>query len=273
MEVIRGIFAALLGLAVGSFLNVCITRLPRRESIVSPRSRCPECRHPISGWGNIPLLSWALLHGRCRNCQVRIPLRYPLVEAATGGFFVLCFTTMEPLVDAIGAVTLFSLLVALCVTDAETMLLPDTLTLPGLAAGVVYRMVDAGYGAEHPVASALRLGSRALISAAVAAAALLAIRVLYRLLRQRTGLGLGDVKLFAMIAAWLGIREACVAFFLAVVAAAIYGVVLISLGRTHERQKKEQPIRIPLGSFLSLAGLYAMFFGRSTLIWYLHFLQ
>jgi leader peptidase (prepilin peptidase)/N-methyltransferase len=258
-------FAVLLGLIFGSFLNVCIARLPLRQSIVTPRSRCPRCGHAIAAKDNLPLISWLLLRGRCRHCAERISLRYPLVEVAMAGLFLLCFLLYGLTVDAVAAAIFCFFMVGLCVTDAETYRLPDTLTLPALILGVIWRMVDNSIGAPHPWRAAAAVGLRASISAAGAALGLLLIRALYFAIRRRVGMGLGDVKLAAAIAAWLGIRQFLLVFFLAVVSGAIVGVVVFSL----RRKQQEEPARVPLGSFLCLAAIYTEFQGYVILNWYL----
>src|SRR5271163_1129073 len=151
VSVLISIFTVLAGLAFGSFLNVCISRLPRHESVVSPRSRCPQCLTPILTRDNIPLLSWALLRGRCRSCGVRIAVRYPLVEAVTAALFLLCFLEFGLTPRGIASAVLCWLLVGLAATDAETLMLPDALTLPGLALGVIYSGLMGVDGSFAPI--------------------------------------------------------------------------------------------------------------------------
>jgi leader peptidase (prepilin peptidase)/N-methyltransferase len=259
-------FVILFGLAMGSFLNVCITRLPLRQSVVAPRSRCPQCGHGISAADNIPVLSWLRLRGRCRHCKASISWRYPAVEIATATLFLLCFLLFGLTLDAAGAAVFCFFMLALCVTDAEALKLPDALTLPALGLGIAWRMIYATIDAPQPWRAAAAMGERAVISAAAAALGLLVIRSIYFAVRRRIGLGLGDVKLAAAIAAWLGIRQFLLVFFLAVVVGAVVGLVFI---RPRHKQQ-EEPARVPLGSFLSLAAIYTAFLGRVTLGWYLH---
>jgi leader peptidase (prepilin peptidase) / N-methyltransferase len=259
-------FVILFGLAMGSFLNVCITRLPLRQSVVAPRSRCPQCGHGISAADNIPVLSWIRLRGRCRHCSASIPWRYPAVEMAMAALFLLCFLLFGLTLDAAGAAVFCFFMLALCVTDAETLKLPNALTLPALALGIAWRMIYATIDAPQPWRAAAAMGERAAISAAAAALGLLVIRSIYFTVRRRIGLGLGDVKLAAAIAAWLGIRQFLLVFFLAVVVGAVVGLVFI---RPRHKQQ-EEPARVPLGCFLCLAAIYTAFLGRITLGWYLH---
>ncbi|HEX6494369.1 MAG TPA: prepilin peptidase [Acidobacteriaceae bacterium] len=276
MLTIEIVFASLFGLAFGSFLNVCISRLPRHKSIVRPPSHCPHCDKPIAARDNIPLVSFFLLRGRCRNCQKRIAWRYPFVEAAIAALTVGNVLYVGGInVDSIALSLFCALLLALAVCDAETMQLPDTLTLPLLGIGILYRASDAitggmPHGAAYAWHSALILGLRGSISAAATAVALLLLRWVYALVRRRQGLGLGDVKLAAGIAAWLGARQMCVVFFLAVVTGALTALLVLAF-RGRKRSKAEGPLAVPFGTFLALAGIYCSFLGIETLEWYLNF--
>lgn len=276
MLTIEIVFALLFGLALGSFLNVCISRLPRHHSIVRPPSHCPHCKARIAAYDNIPLVSYLLLRGRCRNCRERIAWRYPFVEAAVAALTVVNIVHFEGVHFWSVAFSIFcALLVALAVCDAETMQLPDALTLPLLGLGVLYRAGDGlleetSHGAAYAVHAAFALGLRGSISAAATALTLLLLRWIYSLVRRRQGLGLGDVKLAAAIAAWLGARQMCVVFFLAVVAGALTALFVLAV-RGREKTKSEGPLAVPFGTFLALAGIYCVFLGQDTLEWYLKF--
>jgi leader peptidase (prepilin peptidase)/N-methyltransferase len=263
VTLVFSIFAVLAGLAFGSFLNVCISRLPQHESIVSPRSRCPRCLTPILNRDNIPLLSWLLLRGRCRHCRTPIPARYPLIEAATAALFLLCLLEFGLNLRGVAAAVLSWLLLGLAATDAETLLLPDALTYPGIALGVVY----SGVVGSNRLFSWESAGE-SLLSAACAAGVILLIRLVYWLLRRREGIGLGDAKLLAMIAAWLGPWQTMLVLFLAVVCAAIYGLIIIAPIRLPERASLP-PTKVPLGAFLAAAAIFAAFKGGPLLEWYL----
>ncbi len=214
LNLLAGIFVALLGLAFGSFLNVCIWRLPRHDSVAAGRSRCPECGAAIRAMDNVPLLSFLVLRGRCRDCGAGISWRYPAIELATAALWLLCWLEFGASVKAVGMAVFCLLALGLAAMDAETMILPDTFTLPGIALGVIYSgaMCDGGWLVH------LRCAGVSLGWAVCAAGVILAIRGLYWLVRRREGMGLGDAKLFAMIAAWLGPANALLVFFLAVVA-------------------------------------------------------
>jgi leader peptidase (prepilin peptidase) / N-methyltransferase len=275
MLTLQIVFALLFGLAFGSFLSVCIGRLPRHGSIARPRSHCPSCKAPIAVYDNVPLISFILLRGRCRHCQQTIGWRYPFVEAAVALLIVGSLLFYGFNFWGIAFAIFCALLLALAVCDAETMQLPDTLTLPLLSLGILYRAGDGFFGELHHGAafawhSALILGLRGSISAAATALALLLLRWMYSLVRRRQGLGLGDVKLAAAIAAWLGARQMCVVFFLAVVTGALTALILLAT-RGRKRAKSEGPLAVPFGTFLALAAIYCVFLGVNTLEWYLNF--
>jgi leader peptidase (prepilin peptidase)/N-methyltransferase len=275
MLTIEIVFALLFGLALGSFLNVCISRLPRHQSIVQPPSHCPRCSARIAARDNIPLVSFLLLRGRCRNCHKRIAWRYPFVEAAVAALTVGNILFYRFNYWSVAFSIFCALLLALAVCDAETMQLPDALTLPLLGLGILYRAGD-GYwgelyrGAAYAWHSAWSLGLRGTISAVATAAALLLLRWLYSLVRHRQGIGLGDVKLAAAIAAWLGARQVCVVFFLAVITGALTALAVLAW-RDRKMAKSQGPLAVPFGTFLALAGIYCAFLGEPTLQWYLSF--
>jgi leader peptidase (prepilin peptidase)/N-methyltransferase len=287
----------LLGLIFGSFLNVCISRLPRRDSIVKPSSHCPECKAPIRWYDNLPVVSWLLLRGRCRDCKQPIPWRYPLVELATAIWFAIqaarlhtvlhfYFFNSAPgtsssyapfaIITNIAVTILGFLLIGLMVMDWQTGLLPDSFTLTGIAIGFALICSQAIFlgpaegevlltrnsikltsvGATTDPGNVFLTGSEALIGGRLlaivgAALVLLLIRWLYRALRHREGMGLGDVKMLAMIAALLGFWPAMLSLFFGTLAASIYGVFLVIKGRAGANSK------LAFGSFLALGGLIA----------------
>jgi len=251
------LYAALLGLVTGSYLNVVIHRLPRRTSTVLPRSRCPECGAPIRPLDNVPVVSWLALRGRCRDCGRPISPRYPLVEAGTTVLFVLSAERFGLSPAAPVAAVLCALLVALAVIDVEHLLLPDRLTLPGIALGVALQPVTgwAGAGWRGVVGG--------LLGAALGAGVLLAAYGLWWLVRREEGLGLGDVKMLAMIGAFLGWRGVAVGLFVGAAAGALVGLSAMALGRAGLRSK------LPFGAFLALGGLVALFAGPELVRLYL----
>lgn len=255
----------LFGLAFGSFLNVCIARLPRHRSLLRPGSHCPDCSAPIRPIDNIPLLSWLALRGRCRACRHAISWRYPAVEFATAALFLLSFLRLGLTLSGIGMDVLCFLLLGLAVMDAETMRLPDAFTLTGISLGVIYAaLLPADMLAER-----LLHAGESLLWALVAALVLLIIRWSYQLLRHVEGMGMGDVKLLAMIAAWLGPGPTLLTLVLGTLATALFGVLALLVAPRHRRSLAT---RLPLGSFLCAAALYTAFAGQPILHWYSKFL-
>ena len=212
-----------------------------------------------------------MLRGRCRSCGAQISVRYPLVEGVTAGLFLLSYFEFGLTMRGVASALLCWLLLGLAVTDAETLLLPDALTLPGLVLGVVY----SGFRYSDSLWTGFRWGaaSESLLWAVCAAVLILLIRGLYWLVRRREGIGLGDAKLLAMIAAWLGPWQAGLVLLLAVVCAAVYGVGIIATGRIQRSPGNRQTARIPLGAFLCAAGIFSIFEGDSILAWYFHFFR
>ncbi|HEX5759357.1 MAG TPA: prepilin peptidase [Thermoanaerobaculia bacterium] len=256
LEAIAAAYAAVAGLIVGSYLNVVIHRLPRGMSTVLPRSRCPACGAAIRARDNLPLASWLLLGGRCRACAAPIAWRYPAVEAATALLFAGCVARFGVSVEAAAAALLCALLVALAVIDLEHLLLPDRITLPGIAAGVALQPWLAwGVGVRG-----------ALLGAALGGGLLLALYGLWYLLRREEGLGLGDVKMLAMIGAFLGWRGVVVTLFCGSLAGALFGLALIRAGRGHRKT------RLPLGTFLAFGAVVALFAGAPLMGAYLRLL-
>ena len=258
MEVLAVIFVIVVGLVFGSFLNVCISRLPLHESIVRPGSHCPLCGASIAAYDNIPLLSYLLLRGRCRACRHSISWRYPAVELALAALWLLCWLEYGLSIQALGMAVLTFLLLGLAAMDAETMRLPNAFTLPGIVLGVIY----SGARCQHWVKCAILSASWA----ATAAGILLAFSGAYWLLRRRAGMGMGDAKLMALVAAWLGPSQALLVFFLGVLATAVYGLA-VSVGR----RRFDGNVPLPFGSFLCAAALYAVFHGHRILNWYMGF--
>jgi leader peptidase (prepilin peptidase)/N-methyltransferase len=217
MQAFALILVVVAGLVFGSFLNVCISRLPPHQSIVRPRSRCPHCGAAIAAFDNIPVLSFLMLRGRCRICRRRIAWRYPAMELATAALWMLCFLQYGPSLRALGMAVLSFLLLGLAAMDAETLRVPDSFTLPGIALGILY---------SGAICGRIQCALMSAGWAVAAAVLLLLISAAYWLMRRRMGMGIGDAKLLAMIAAWLGPADALLALFLAVLAAAFYGIAL-----------------------------------------------
>jgi leader peptidase (prepilin peptidase)/N-methyltransferase len=236
-----------LGTALGSFANVLIHRLPRRESFITPGSRCPSCRAPISPWDNIPIVSYLVLRGRCRHCGRPIALRYLVVEVAAGALLAgLAWRFGATLAAARFAVLAIALLVAFF-TDLETGLIPNAITYPGILTGLLFAAAS---------------GRGAVVSALLAAAGAGGVFLFIGLL-SRGGMGGGDMKLAAMLGAFLGSPGAIVALFLAVTIGAVAGLILIAL---RLRTRKDT---IPFGPALATGAVIAMFTQDPILQWYL----
>lgn len=234
------IFAVVLlfGLVVGSFLNVVIHRVPRHESIVWPSSRCPECGEEISPRDNIPLLSYVLLRGRCRNCKAHISARYPLVEALTAVLFGLAAYAFGLSLELLSALVLIGALIVLTATDLEHRLLPNAIIFPAALVGFVISV------AVEPSRWWVYL-----ISALAVGGALFALALAYP-----GGMGMGDVKMSAMLGLFLG-PYAALAVFIGALVGTVTGGILLLIGRMNRRTA------LPFGAFLALGGLAALFLG------------
>jgi leader peptidase (prepilin peptidase)/N-methyltransferase len=258
-------FVALgLGAIVGSFLNVVIHRYPREESIVFPASRCPNCSTPIRPYDNVPVLAWLWLRGKCRTCHEPISLRYPIIELANALFYLAIFqrTGMTPGFIAIAA--LASMTIVLIYIDLEIQILPDVIDIPGIAIGL--GVGAAHLGALYPNLLLSRTLLESVIGAAVGAGVLLAIGMSYKLVRKIEGMGLGDVKMMAMLGAVLGWEPLFPLLLLASVAGAIVGIFVAA------RSAEGMQVAVPFGVFLGLAFLVVLFFGPTLWEWYLAFL-
>lgn len=285
------VLAFLAGLLIGSFLNVCIYRLPRDLSVVHPRSYCPGCERPIAWYDNVPVLSYLLLSGRCRHCRERIPIRYPLVELATGAAFALCVMKLGVSLAALKFSLFSAIMIALIATDIEARILPDEFTLGGTVAGFAlawFVPLEAGLGAVfvpytwgRPWVSL----ADAAIAAGLGSGSIWLIAWLYEKLRHREGMGLGDVKMIAMIGAFLGLRLALLTLVAASLLGSILGVPYAFFAKRPLARRLAAQIRrrqtgrsfwgpdvqalaliatryqLPFGGFLGLAALAVAFMG------------
>ncbi len=252
---IYGVFgcvsAGLFGLVVGSFLNVLVHRLPRGESVVFPGSHCPACGAGILARDNIPVVSWLLLGARCRTCGAPISARYPMLELANGVLWALVFLRAREWPEVLGGVFFASACLALAAIDLEFQILPDKITLMGLAAGVLLSFF-----------SRTRTPVSALLGAAIGGGALYLLAFLYEKIAGQEGMGLGDVKMLAMIGAFLGPAGVLVSVLLASLSGSLVGVAAIALGRG------DRKMRLPFGVFLAAGGVAAFFFGDTLLARY-----
>jgi leader peptidase (prepilin peptidase)/N-methyltransferase len=253
------VLAFLAGLLIGSFLNVCIYRMPRDLSIVRPRSFCPSCEHMISWYDNIPVLSYLVLRGRCRFCRYRIPTRYPVVELATGLAFWFCVKMLGPTLPAVKWCLFSALLIALTATDLDERILPNELTLGGAALGLILAFFVPVHAETISVFLAPSLASviEATFGAAAASGSIWFVGWAYKKVRHREGMGFGDVKMIAMIGAFLGAPNALLAVTAGSLFGAIAGIAYIVIAR-----KDASTYELPFGSFLGISALAVMLFGE-----------
>lgn len=239
-----------IGAMVGSFLNVCIWRLPRGQSVVRPRSRCPTCAHPIAWYDNIPLLSYLWLGGRCRHCHGAIHWRYPVVEALSGASAVCVLQRFGlGLQGAIYLIFVWSLIVASFI-DLEHQIIPDEISLGGLAVGLLISpLAPPLHGADHVLVAA----KRSIAGALVGGGLLYATGAMGSLLFRKEAMGGGDIKLLAMAGSLLGWKLVTLTFFVAPLLALIPGLGVLLFKRSH---------MIPYGPFLSLALVLSLFVGE-----------
>ncbi len=246
-------YAFALGAIVGSFLNVVIHRYPRGESIVFPGSHCPNCNAAIRWYDNLPILSFLILRARCRACHAPIAARYVLVELANALFYLAIFLRTGPTIVFVLVAAIVSLIIALIYIDADIQILPDVIDLPGIAIGIAIGALGAGAVTPDLMISATLIDSIA--GAVLGASVLMTIALTYRLVRKVEGMGLGDVKMMAMLGAVVGWEPLFGLLVLASVAGAIVG------GFVAWRSGAGMQAALPFGVFLGLAALAIVFFG------------
>jgi len=242
-----------LGTLLGSFANVCIYRLPQRLSVVFPGSHCPSCQEALRPWHNIPLLSYVLLGGRCATCKTTISPRYPLVELCNGLLYVFLYHQYHFSVQSLVLALLATALLIVSWIDIVYMIIPDTITLPGIVVGIGTSLWLTPVGVGNAVLGVVLGGGLFLLMA-----------VLSVVILHREGMGGGDIKLIAMVGAFLGWQAVLVTIFLGAVLGAFVGIVLMLL----RRQGRKEPL--PFGPFLALGALLAMVWGDTMLTWYFY---
>lgn len=245
--------AAIMGLSIGSFLNVVIHRLPLGQSLVSPGSRCPKCGYVLRPYDNVPVVSWLWLGGKCRGCRAPISAQYPIVEAVTALLFVLVvwLTPVGPLLFS--RLILVAILVALFGIDLEHQILPNVITLPGIVIGLMFSFVAPPGWRD------------ALIGTILGGGVLYAIAAAYYAVRREEGLGMGDVKMLAMIGAFLGWKAVLVTLVLSSFSGAAIGMALIAA------QRGGMKLALPFGTFLAVGAVAAMLVGEPLITWYAGF--
>jgi leader peptidase (prepilin peptidase) / N-methyltransferase len=285
VESVIPFFFFLFGIAIGSFLNVCIARIPGGQSIITPASHCPRCQAPIRPYDNIPILSWFVLGGKCRNCHLAISAMYPIVEFLTGVVFVLTYYSFGVTLPTFKFLIFSCLVIVLIVTDIVERILPDAVNWFGfgLALALATRIPPSGFLEfwirDHRVPPFVLGVLEALLGAAFGSLILLGAATLYRLVRKREGMGMGDVKMMAMVGAFLGVRGAFLTILLGTFLGSIVGIVMVGslfafgwrrtlAERAHRRglgglNKLRWTLaaeyQLPLGSFLGIAALLVVY--------------
>jgi len=250
------VFSFLFGMILGSFLNVCIYRIPRKRSIVNPPSSCPQCSEGIRFYDNIPVISYIMLMGKCRNCRQSIPVQYPLVELIAGLLSLSLFAKYG-LSSSYPLYLLFSLsLVVISFIDLQHKIIPDVISLPGIACGLAASII---FGQISWLDS--------LIGIIAGGGVLYLVAVIFERMTGKVGMGGGDIKLLAMIGAWMGWP----ALPFVVLISSLTGVVIGSLSLLLSRQGLRT--RIPFGPFLAIGALAYLFFGREFVLWYFRLLM
>lgn len=250
---IFSIFSFALGAVTGSFLNVCIYRLPAGESIVSPPSRCPACGARIRPWHNIPILGWLILRGKCRDCGAPISARYPLVELLNGFLTLALFLKFGPTPTFLVLFVFCSALVAITFIDLDHQIIPDVISLPGIVIGFACSFVLPWLSWKS-----------SLIGIVAGGGSLLLVAWLYELFTKKEGMGGGDVKLLAMMGAFLGWRAVPFILFASSLIGSVIGITVMLA------QKKDAKLAIPFGPFLAAGAVLYIFFGKAIIFWYLN---
>ena len=267
-----GIFAFVLGLIIGSFLNVCIIRIPEQKSIVMPASACPKCGAAIRPYDNIPVLSWVMLGGKCRACKTKISGMYPLVELLTSLLFLGCYSAFGLTVEALKWATFSALMIVLVFTDLRERILPDVVNYTGVALGLALSLASkpldgtalwiANRAFEFPPPAPVVSLVDALLGAALGSSLLWLVSEAYFRLRGREGMGLGDVKMMLLVGAFLGVKRTLLTIFAGSLLGSVLGIAFMLARR------KESNYELPFGTFLGMAALLVVFFGTPLVNWY-----
>ncbi len=248
------IISIIFGALIGSFLNVCIFRLPKEESIVWPGSHCPHCKKPIQVYDNIPIISYILLRGKCRECRSPISAQYPLVEGVTALSSLFLMTGFGPSLSYLVYFVFVAALIVITVIDLYHQIIPDVISLPGIGVGLLASLVI-------PQINFLD----SLIGALLGGGSLFIVATLYQWLFKREGMGGGDVKLLAMIGAFLGWKAVILTILLSSLIGSITGILIMVL------RGKDFKYAIPFGPFLSFGAVIALFYQNEIIFWYLQY--
>jgi len=249
-------YSALFGLALGSFMNVCIYRIPLKRSIVSPPSSCPNCGEKVRFYDNIPLISYLVLLGKCRHCRTPLAWHYPVVEALTGLLSMALFIRYGISYQYFLYLLFTATLLTISFIDLHHKIIPDILSLSGIVAGLAAAFVPGTVSWSDSIIGIIAGGG-----------SLFLVAVIYERITGREGMGGGDIKLLAMIGAWMGWRQLHLIVLISSLTGAIVGVAFLLMAGKGFR------VRIPFGPFLSLGAILCFFFGSELLNWYLRLLQ
>ncbi|MBX7149500.1 prepilin peptidase [bacterium] len=259
--------ALLLGLVVGSFLNVCILRIPQNQTI-GGRSACPKCNKKIAWYDNIPVFSFIILMGKCRGCKTKISWQYPLVELVTAILSVATLIHFNFSILSYGLWFIFFIcpLVTLSVIDMKIQIIPDSISLPGIASGIITTLI-----LNRPAyLESLKFSGLGLLSGG---GSLLLIAIVFEKLRNKEGMGGGDIKLAAMLGAFTGMKGVLFTFFVSSILALIFFILRAIFIKLTKKEDNGSDYMIPYGPFLSAASLIYLFFGENIINWYLLFLK
>jgi len=247
------VVSIIFGAMIGSFLNVCIIRLPKEESIVTPGSHCPHCGTPIQFYDNIPLISYIFLQGRCRHCHRGISFQYPLVEGITALSSFILFMKFGASLSYLFYFSFVAALIVITVIDLYHQIIPDVISIPGIGVGVLTSLIT-------PQTTLFN----SLIGILLGGGSLFFVATVYQWIFKREGMGGGDVKLLAMIGAFLGWKAVIVTVLLGSLVGSITGIIVMTL------KKKDFKYAIPFGPFLALGAVISLFYGEGLIRWYLH---
>ncbi len=271
-EILIGVYVFCFGLVIGSFLNVCILRIPEHKSIVAPPSACPKCSVRIRPYDNIPVVSWLILGGKCRSCKAKISPMYPLVELLTGLLFLACYFAFGLTAEALKWAVFSALMIVLVFTDLRERILPDVVNYSGFVLALLFSFFTlpadgtAGWILRKAFAFSPPIPAQslfdALLGAAVGSGLLWLVSEAYFRLRGREGMGLGDVKMMLMAGAFLGAKRTLLTILAGSVLGSILGIAFILVRR------KQSDYELPFGTFLGMAAVLVMFFGTPLVNWY-----
>ena len=250
------IIAFIFGTCIGSFLNVCIYRLPASKSIVHPRSMCPECENMIRSYDNIPILSYLLLKGKCRHCDAVISFRYPLIEIITGAFSLCIFLKFGFTLEGLIYFSFISSMIVITLIDIDHRIIPDVISIPG---------IPVFFAASFALDAVTYIDS--LIGILAGGGSLLLVAFLYNLITKKDGMGGGDIKLLAMIGALVGWKGVLFTIFVSSAVGTVSGIIIMVL------TKKNMKLAIPFGPFLAIGAVLYIFYGSRLIHWYLNLLR